>query len=205
MPARRRCPPPARRRATYFATRSPPSTWQDRVDGAPTLDAALDGLDTWLRSHALEHGPPRGDTPRGGDGAGGRSFAFAADGPYDLRYFLDAECTRKRIPKADYFDKWVNVKQLFSDFYKVRVQIFPYTRFTQHTSGPASKSAPPMQVRPCKIAQMLGRQGMRFEGRLHSGIDDARNIARIALRMRRDGCRFYVNEGLPPRPVYKDL
>ena len=191
----------------------PLSTWQDRVDGAPTLDAALDGLDTWLRSHELEHGPPRGDTPRGGDGAGGRSFAFAADGPYDLRYFLDAECSRKRIPKADYFDKWVNVKQLFADFYKVRVPsrptpamlyILPHTRPSAYIQTCAT-SAPPTQVRPCKIAQMLGRQGMRFEGRLHSGIDDARNIARIALRMRRDGCRFYVNEGLPPRPVYKDL
>ena len=52
---------------------------------------------------------------------------------------------------------------------------------------------------------MLERQGMRFKGRLHSGIDDARNIARIAMRMRKDGCGFYVNEGLPPRPVYQDL
>ena len=38
---------------------------------------------------------------------------------------------------------------------------------------------------------------MRFEGRLHSGIDDTRNIARIAAKMRQDGAVLYVNEALP--------
>ena len=34
---------------------------------------------------------------------------------------------------------------------------------------------------------MLNSLGMTFEGREHSGIDDARNIARIVLRMMKDG------------------
>ena len=67
---------------------------------------------------------------------------------------------------------WCNLKQLFADFYRVRT---------------------------CKIHKMLQLQGMRFEGRLHSGIDDTRNIARIAIRMRQDGAGVYVNEALPPR------
>ena len=32
-----------------------------------------------------------------------------------------------------------------------------------------------------------------------SGIDDTRNIARIAIQMARDGCRMYLNEALPAR------
>ena len=44
---------------------------------------------------------------------------------------------------------------------------------------------------------MLELQGMQPEGRLHSGIDDTRNIARIAMQMGRDGCRMYLNEALP--------
>ena len=64
------------------------------------------------------------------------------------------------------------MKQLFADFYKVR---------------------------QCKIHRMLERQGMRFEGRLHSGIDDTRNIARIALRLCGDGACLYLNEALPAR------
>ena len=46
---------------------------------------------------------------------------------------------------------------------------------------------------------MLELQGMQPEGRLHSGIDDTRNIARIAMQMGRDGCRMYLNEALPAR------
>jgi len=87
-----------------------------------------------------------------------------------LRYFLHGECTRKGIAKLPYFDKWCNLKELFSDFYKVG---------------------------PCKVEAMLKLQGMEFEGRLHSGIDDTRNIARIAARMREDGATIYVSEVLP--------
>jgi hypothetical protein len=34
-------------------------------------------------------------------------------------------------------------------------------------------------VRSCNVKKMLAGAGMVFEGRLHSGIDDTRNIARI--------------------------
>ena len=53
------------------------------------------------------------------------------------------------------------------------------------------------KVKRCKIKRMLELQGMQPEGRLHSGIDDTRNIARIAMQMGRDGCRMYLNEALP--------
>ncbi len=107
-----------------------------------------------------------------------RQFAFGTDGPWDLNYFLDGECRRKAIPKPLYFDKWVNLKQTFADHYKTR---------------------------RCKIHKMLELQGMRFEGRLHSGIDDSRNIARIAIKMARDGATLYINEGSPPRRAFQSL
>ena len=31
------------------------------------------------------------------------------------------ECERKGIRKPAYFDKWVNLKDLYADFYKVRL------------------------------------------------------------------------------------
>jgi 3'-5' exoribonuclease 1 len=52
---------------------------------------------------------------------------------------------------------------------------------------------------------MLDIQGMKFEGRLHSGIDDSRNIARIAAKLIEDGSPMYINEGLPPRTAFRDL
>jgi 3'-5' exoribonuclease 1 len=54
-------------------------------------------------------------------------------------------------------------------------------------------------TRNLKIHKMLERQNLKFEGRLHSGIDDTRNIARILIKMRNDGCHLYVNEQLPKR------
>ena len=100
-----------------------------------------------------------------------KDFTFACDGPWDLRFFLHGECARKGLQKPAYFDKWCNIKQLFADHY---------------------------HERSCKIHKMPALQGMQFEGRLHSGIDDTRNIARIAMRLRDDGAVLYNNEGLPP-------
>ena len=45
-----------------------------------------------------------------------------------------------------------------------------------------------------KLSTMLEKLGMRYEGRPHSGLDDSRNIARIAVRMLKDGCQLRVNE-----------
>lgn len=41
---------------------------------------------------------------------------------------------------------------------------------------------------------MLQILGMQFEGRPHSGIDDTRNIARIAIQLLKDGCELVINE-----------
>ena len=133
---------------------------QAQVDEAPTLPEVLAQFEEWRLTQGLQWDEDD------------KNFAFGADGPWDLRFFLEGECARKNVPKAAYFDKWVNIKQLFADHY--------------HT-------------RTCKIHKMLERQGMRFEGRLHSGIDDTRNIARIAMKLRTDGCKFYFNEQLPAR------
>lgn len=132
---------------------------QEQVDAAPTLAETLQQFDAWLDEKGFVHSDERKD------------FAFACDGPWDLRFFLHGECARKGVEKPAYFDKWCNIKALFADYYNVR---------------------------PCKIGKMLSYQGMKFEGRLHSGIDDTRNIARIAMRMRDDGAVLYNNEALPP-------
>jgi len=151
--------PTANRTLSQFCTDLTGIT-QEAVDAAPTLDVVLVQLHEWLTLHSLETA----------DADGRHNFAFATDGPWDLNFFLDGECARKGIPKAEYYDKWVNLKQLFADFY---------------------------HCPRCKIARMLEHQGMRFEGRLHSGIDDTRNIARIARKMAQDGCTMYLNEALP--------
>lgn len=39
---------------------------------------------------------------------------------------------------------------------------------------------------------MLEKLGMDYDGRPHSGLDDSKNIARIAVRMLQDGCELRV-------------
>lgn len=43
---------------------------------------------------------------------------------------------------------------------------------------------------------MLDNIGLQFEGKLHCGLDDARNLARIVSRLIEDGCLLQVNERL---------
>ena len=53
---------------------------QSAVDQAPTLGEVLVQCDAWLNERGLLNTLTR------------RDFAFAADGPWDLKFFLDAEC-----------------------------------------------------------------------------------------------------------------
>lgn len=41
---------------------------------------------------------------------------------------------------------------------------------------------------------MLSHLGMQFEGRPHCGLDDARNIANVLIRMMTDGATVQANE-----------
>lgn len=112
---------------------------QDRVDSAPTLKEVLALFEQWRLQAFLVHTPER------------QEFAFATDGPWDLQFFLHGECERKGIRKAAYFDKWVNIKALFSDFYRCRT---------------------------CKIHKMLEIQNMRFEVRVTANLFRQAHIVR---------------------------
>uniref|UniRef100_A0A8C6WVN9 3'-5' exoribonuclease 1 n=1 Tax=Neogobius melanostomus TaxID=47308 RepID=A0A8C6WVN9_9GOBI len=74
-----------------------------------------------------------------------------------------------RIRYPQFAKKWINIRKSYGNFYKV-----PRTQ--------------------TKLSTMLDKLGLKYEGRPHSGLDDSRNIARIALRMLQDGCQLRVNE-----------
>lgn len=58
------------------------------------------------------------------------------------------------------------------------------------------------KYRPKNFADALLHVNMRFEGREHSGIDDARNIARLADRMVKDGATLTISKDLKPFMVF---
>lgn len=96
-------------------------------------------------------------------------FAIGADAP-DLRRFLAPECARKRIALEPHWTRWVDVSKHLRRMY------------------PASRRAP--------LAVKLNFLKLTFEGNAHCGIDDAFNIARMALELRKRGSSLAVNDGL---------
>jgi len=103
-------------------------------------------------------------------------FAFATDGPWDVKTFLHGECSRKGLlathwPRdPPYWDAWVNLRSLFGDTLNAGRRV--------------------------NISRMLSALRLRFEGNAHSGLDDSYNIARIARAMLARGVRLAANEGL---------
>ncbi|ESL09680.1 hypothetical protein TRSC58_02596 [Trypanosoma rangeli SC58] len=94
----------------------------------------------------------------------GSRTMLATDGPADLREFMYVHSvSRQGIRFPSMFYQWIDVKRFFAHFF---------------------------QCQQGKIRAMLDALNCPFEGRLHSGIDDARNVAKIVIRMLKLGCSF---------------
>ncbi|CAG2243047.1 ERI1 [Mytilus edulis] len=94
---------------------------------------------------------------------------FKGSMPWDMSRFMYHQCRQNKITYPRWGGKWINLRKAYSNFY---------------------------QCRRTKLNDMLENLGMTFEGHLHSGLDDSRNIARIAIRLAEDGCELKVNEYL---------
>lgn len=98
-----------------------------------------------------------------GDGSG-FSFAFILCGDWDLKKMLPRQCRAcdppiTSIPAS--FRRWVNIKVPFAGYMRLR-------------KSPG-------------LAGMLRKLELDFVGRHHRGIDDCRNIARVARHMANNG------------------
>ncbi|XP_021935940.1 3'-5' exoribonuclease 1-like isoform X3 [Zootermopsis nevadensis] len=94
-------------------------------------------------------------------------FTIVTDGPWDMGRFMYGQCKISGLAYPQFAKKWINVRKTFSNFYKCR-------RFS--------------------LKLMLEHLELNFEGRPHCGLDDARNIARVLLRLMSDGASIQVNE-----------
>lgn len=88
---------------------------------------------------------------------------FVTCGDWDLLRMLPTQLKREAIKTNNYFKKWINIKHSFTDHYKTKAY---------------------------GMTGMLEYLKLELIGRHHSGIDDSRNIARIAVRMMADGYKF---------------
>lgn len=101
--------------------------------------------------------------------------AFVTDGPFDIRDFITKQCKHSQIKKRPaYFDiPWVDIRKLFKEFYH--------------------------QKENKNITNMLSHLKLEFQGREHSGLDDARNLAIIGKTMHQQGCIFKTNCRYDPK------
>ena len=90
--------------------------------------------------------------------------------PWDIKECLFLQCVFSNIPFPKYAVKWIDTRKLFTSFYGIK-------------SG--------------NLSTMLKRLGLQFEGRQHCGLDDSRNIVRVATQMIKDGCVLKYNRFMP--------
>ena len=88
---------------------------------------------------------------------------------WDLGTMLNHECRQKGIYKASHFNRWNDLRATYRTFYNTR---------------------------PQGLNGALSERGIMFSGRQHSGIDDAKNTARLAFKMITDGCCIRVTKDL---------
>jgi len=79
-----------------------------------------------------------------------------------------------------YASTWANLRKCFANFYKGDF-------YKGSTGNNSTNRLPGLQT-------MLDMLGLEFEGNPHSGVDDARNIARILIRLLSDRAFVRVNE-----------
>eukprot|EP00249_Psilotum_nudum_P005075 c18551_g1_i1 orf=339-1553(-) len=89
-----------------------------------------------------------------------KKFAVLTWTDWDCKVMLETECKQKGLRKPPYFNRWINLKVPFQiAFNGLR----------------------------CNLKAAVEAAGLKWEGRPHSGLDDAKNTARLALEVMRHG------------------
>ncbi|XP_071963742.1 uncharacterized protein [Antedon mediterranea] len=94
---------------------------------------------------------------------------FVTWSDWDLGMCLQRECLRKQIYKPPVLESWIDLRATYKNFY---------------------------QRKPNGLNGALQDVGIQFEGRQHSGLDDARNTSQLAWKMICDGCQMSITKTL---------
>ena len=113
---------------------------QSTVDVGEKLEDVLVYFDSWLKESGILE----------------TNFIFCTCGDWDLKTCLKNDCFNKKIEYNQYFKRWINIKNAFSE-----------------VSGTKKVGMP----------QMLDYFKLKLDGKHHSGIDDCYNISKIAIEL----------------------
>ncbi|XP_052300748.1 uncharacterized protein LOC127898651 [Citrus sinensis] len=91
---------------------------------------------------------------------------------------LEFECRFKNIPKPAYFNRWINLRVPFS-------KVFGDVR--------------------CNLKEAVELAGIVWHGRVHCGLDDSINIARLLAVIMQRGFKFSITKFfMPPQAITQD-
>ncbi|XP_077979487.1 ERI1 exoribonuclease 2-like [Glandiceps talaboti] len=103
---------------------------------------------------------------------------FVTWSDWDLGVCLHYETRRKQLRKPVELNSWIDLRATYRKFY---------------------------ERKPNGLNGALQDLGIHFTGRQHSGLDDARNTARLAWRMICDGCTMNITKSDNRTPDSKNL
>ncbi|CAL5075575.1 unnamed protein product [Urochloa decumbens] len=98
-------------------------------------------------------------------------LAVVTWGDWDCKAMLEFECTFKGIAKPAYFNQWVNLRVPFEAAF-----------------GAGRRN----------LQEAVREAGLQWDGRLHCGLDDARNTARLLAEVMRRGVHISITGSLVP-------
>ncbi|KAJ7219074.1 ribonuclease H-like domain-containing protein [Mycena pura] len=137
---------------------------QEQVDAASDFPTVLRSFRAFLVQHKLI----------GKNGKRRLKFCWCSDGPWDIRDFVVKQCFISKMQLPD----WMS-----GDVLDVRQLVTVHTALRKR--GPS---------RTLNIPAQLSAFGLPpFQGRLHSGIDDTRNLARILKQLALENVRLQPN------------
>ncbi|XP_062866533.1 ERI1 exoribonuclease 2 [Trichomycterus rosablanca] len=150
---------------------------QERVEAGLPLPVCLSRFARWIQGLQREKGVAfltQTPPPTADDGAPVKHCSFVTWSDWDLGVCLLYECKRKQITKPEVLNSWIDLRAAYRIFYNRK---------------------------PKGLNGALQDLGITFSGREHSGLDDARNTARLAWRMIGDGCVLKTTRSLSRAPL----
>uniref|UniRef100_A0A3P9MS50 ERI1 exoribonuclease 2 n=1 Tax=Poecilia reticulata TaxID=8081 RepID=A0A3P9MS50_POERE len=144
---------------------------QVQVETGVPLQICLSRFNRWVQNLQLDKRvmfPNKQQTCSASD-ASQKLCTFLTWSDWDLGVCLQYECKRKQLHKPDVLSSWIDLRSTYRLFYSRK---------------------------PKGLNGALQDLGIQFSGREHSGLDDARNTAQLAIRMMRDGCVLKTTRSL---------
>ncbi|MEQ2211873.1 ERI1 exoribonuclease 2 [Xenoophorus captivus] len=144
---------------------------QVQVEAGIPLQICLSRFNRWVQNLQLEKGVmfPNKQQTCSAVPPSQKMCTFLTWSDWDLGVCLQYECKRKQLLKPDVLSSWIDLRSTYRLFYSRK---------------------------PKGLNGALQDLGIQFSGREHSGLDDARNTARLAARMMRDGCVLKITRSL---------